>query len=131
MATTVIGAAEALPRFDVLAQAGRELELTLTVLDGDGDPVAEGAITAARAQVRATPQSAQLLHVFASDDDPVSITIDGATLTITATPDETSLWQENWPTLTAWWDVEITDADDVAHQVTAPGVITLSPEVTR
>jgi hypothetical protein len=130
-ATTVIGADKALPRFDVLAQAGRELELVLTVKDANGADVAEGTITAAVAQVRPDPLSAQLLHVFDSDADPASIVIDGATLTITATSRETSLWQANWPTLVAWWDIEITDAQDLPHQITAPGVITLNPEVTR
>lgn len=131
MATTVIGAAQALPRIDVLAQAGRELTITITVLDADDDPVVEGAITAARAMVRPEVGSDQVLHVFADDDVPASIVIDGATLTITATSAETSLWQENWPKLTAWWDVEVSDAEDVAHQITQPGLITLTPEVTR
>lgn len=131
MTTTVIGAAQALPRYDVLAQAGRELELVLTVLDGDGVELVDGAIASARAQIRPTAQHEQLLHLFDSEDDPASITIDGATLTITATSAETSLWQEMWPTLIAWWDVEITDADGDPHQISAPGKITLNPEVTR
>jgi hypothetical protein len=131
MATTVIGADVALPRFDVLAQAGRELTMTLTVKQADGTNAPDGSILHARAQIRPDPQSAQLLHIFADDDDPASIVISGAQLIITATSAETSLWQENWPTLTAWWDVEITDADGVPTQITAPGQITLTPEVTR
>lgn len=131
MAAIVIGADLALPRFDVLAQAGRELTLTLTVLDAAGSPVADGAITKARAMIRPEVKSDQVLHVFSTETDPAMIEIDGPDLIITATPTETSLWQANWGSLIAWWDVEITDGAAVPHQISQPGLITLTPEVTR
>jgi hypothetical protein len=120
-----------LPRVDVAAQAGRLLEVTVTVLDGDGAPVLAAAIQSARAHVRASVDSTVILHVFGSDEDPPNIDITDTGLVITATAAETSEWQLLWPSLTVWWDVEITDTDDLRSQLTAPSTITLAPEVTR
>lgn len=122
------------PRIDLLVQAGEPLTVSVQVLDGTGAPVAATDLTHARAHIRPTVDSTQLLHVFDSDEDPVNLEITGTTssvLVITATSAETSLWQLTWPALTAWWDVEVTSADGARHQITSPGVITLNPEVTR
>lgn len=132
MATTVIGTVP--PRIDLIVQAGEPLTVSVPVLDGAGAPVAATDLVHARAQIRPAVISEQLLHVFDTDDDPVNLEITGTSasvLVISATSEETSLWQLTWPALTAWWDLEVTDAADVRHQITAPGLITLNPEVTR
>ena len=132
MATVILGTP--LPRIDLIVQAGQELEISVPVLDGASAPVAATDLIRARAHVRPAPISDQVLHVFDSDEDPPNIEITGtsvAILVITATSVETSLWQHTFPTAEVWWDIEVTAADSDPQQITAPGVITLNPEVTR
>lgn len=131
MSTTSLGTP--LPRIDVLVQAGDPLTISVPVLSG-GTPVAATDLTHARAQIRPAPTSDLMLHVFSTEEDPPNIAITGTTagvLVITATSAETSDWQLTWPRLSAWWDIEVTDASAIPHQITVPGLITLNPEVTR
>lgn len=133
MATVELGS---LPdRIDVEVLAGEPFTLTVPVLDADGGAVEAAGLSAARAHVRPSIDSNQVLHIFATtDDDPdAAITDDGVVLT--ATSATTSLWQQVWPGVapvtTVWWDLEVTGADSVVHQVTLPGQIRLYHQVTR
>jgi len=137
MATLKISVSALPTRIDVTVLAGEPFELAVPVLDGAGDPVAAGGIASARAQVRPDVASGQVLHLF-STADPATAEITGTTaasVVLTASSDETSLWQEDWPgcapRTVVWWDLEVTDADGVAHQITSPGTITLVHQVTR
>lgn len=122
-------------RIDVEVLAGEPFSLTVAVLDGTGAQLAAADLTSARAQVRPSVDSNQVLHLFSTlDDDPdAAITDDG--IVLTATSDVTTLWQAVWPgtapATVVWWDLEVTAADDVVHQVTRPGTITLYHQVTR
>jgi hypothetical protein len=130
-ATTILGTHR--PRIDLLVQAGDPFTISVPVLSG-GIPVAATDLTHARAHIRPAALSDQVLYVFSTDEDPPNIEITGTTdgvLVLTATSSDTSDWQLTFPQLAAWWDIEVTDADDVPHQITRPGLITLDPEVTR
>lgn len=133
MATVELG--ELPDRIDVEVLAGEAFTLTVPVLDGDGTAVAAASLSAARAQVRLSIDSNQVLHTFATtDDDPdAEITDDGVVLTATAAV--TSLWQAVWPGIApatvVWWDLEVTDTGGESHQITRPGTLTLYHQVTR
>lgn len=133
MATIELGT---LPnRIDLVVLAGEPFTLTVPVLDSDGVALVAVDLATARAQVRPDIDSDQVLHTFSTEDDvpDAAITNDGVVLT--ADSDTTSLWQQVWtgiaPATVVWWDLEVTGADDVVHQVTAPGTITLYHQVTR
>jgi hypothetical protein len=127
--TTVLSSA--LPRIDIRVRAGQALEVTIPVLDGDGDPAPAASFTAARAQVRAGIDGA-VLHTFSTASGGAAITgASAAVVVLSATSEQTAEWATEWSTLTTWWDLEITDADDAAHQLTAPGLLTVTRQVTR
>lgn len=125
-------------RIDVRILAGRPFELVVAVMDGAG-AVNEASILSARAHVRASVSGQDILHIFSSEDVPADIVIGGGaagTLTISATSETTSLWQQQWPgtapETVAWWDIEFTDdSSDEPRQLCAPGTIALVWEVTR
>jgi hypothetical protein len=133
MATVELG--DLPDRIDVKVLAGEPFELTVPVLDQTSTPVPMVNLTSARAQVRPSIDSNQVLHLFSTEDDEpdAEITDDGVVLT--ASSGTTALWQQVWPgiapTTVVWWDLEVTDAGGVVHQVTMPGLITLYHQVTR
>lgn len=132
MATVVLGTA--LPRIDLSVQAGQSFTVSVPVLDGSSAPVPATDLVSARAYIRPSVASDQVLHVFSTEEDPVNLEITGtsaAILVITASSVDTSGWQLLWPALEAWWDIEVTAAGSDPEQITAPGLITLNPEVTR
>lgn len=125
-----------LPRFDVECYAGRPLEITISLLDGSGDPLDALAVASARAHVRLEPDSEAVLHEWSTEEDPPDIVVSDGELVLTATAETTSGWAELWPhsrpgITTAWWDVEITDGEGETWQVTAPGTLTVIHQVTR
>lgn len=126
---------QTLPRFDVRCYAGRPLTITIPVLDGNGDPLAASSIESARAQVRPTIDSDQVLHSFGVDDDPPDLAVTDGLLTLTATSATTSLWAQLWPgrapATTAWWDVELTDTDGEPWQISEAGLFVVVHQVTR
>jgi hypothetical protein len=127
------------PRVDVAHPAGTLFELSLPALQAGGTAMAAVDIASARAHVRPSIDSDVILYSFASDNDPVDLEItddDGdGVLVLTASPDATTEWQTLWPgrngQAIVWWDLEIVDTEDVAHQITMPGTITLYHQVTR
>lgn len=136
MATVEVGT---LPdRIDLTLLAGEPMTLTVPVLNGAGAAVAAANLASARAHVRPKVDSDQVLHVFATDNAPADAEITGTTaasIVLTATSEVTSLWQVTWtgvaPQTVVWWDLEVTDTDDIPHQITVPGTITLIHQVTR
>jgi hypothetical protein len=136
MATVEIGTLPS--RIDLTVLAGNPMTLTVPVLDGAGSAVAAASLSSARAHVRPRTDSDQILHVFSTDNDPADAEITGTTaasVVLTATSEVTSLWQVTWtgvaPQTVVWWDLEVTDTDDIPHQITIPGTITLIHQVTR
>lgn len=124
-------------RVDVEVLAGRPFSLALSILDAGG-AVAAADIASARAHVRTDVDGRDILHIFSTEDDPADAAISGGAsgvVTLTATSETTSLWQEQWPgtapETVAWWDLEITDDVGEVHQVTRPGTFTLIWQVTR
>lgn len=139
MATVTVGADTVPDRLDVVHLAGQQFELTLPILGSAGGGLDFSAVASARAQVRPSVDSDQILFTFSSESDPVTITITDvggdAVLEFDVDSAVTDDWQVTWPgsagRATVWWDVEIVDAEDVARQVTSPGTITLMHQVTR
>lgn len=137
MATVEVGTIP--DRIDVLHLAGKPFELDVPVLDSATPPVAVpfAGVASARAHVRPSVDSDQILYVFSTDDVGLEIVDDGgdAVLRLSATSEITSDWQVVWPGASGqavvWWDLEITDDSDETHQVTSPGTITLIHQVTR
>jgi hypothetical protein len=133
MATTTVR--QSLPRLDVLIYAGRKMDLRVNLATGDGGPLPASSVVSARAHLRPPIDSPAVLHSFDTEADPVSIVASDGYVTLTATSDETTEWANLWPGVApetfAWWDLEITDEDDVAWQMTAPGLFTLVHQVTR
>lgn len=133
--TTPIDLVQTLPRYDVRCYAGRPLTITVPVLDADDDPVLPEGMVSARAQIRATIGSEQVLHTFGTADDPadLAITVDG--LVLTATSETTSSWSQLWPgrapETVAWWDVEVTLIDGAPWQITEAGRFVVVHQVTR
>jgi hypothetical protein len=141
---SVVESEDVPPRHDVRVMAGRPFSYRLPVRDADG-PAAAAVVASARAQVRAAVGDRDVLHSFGTDEDPADIEIDdtdpdAVVLVITATSETTGLWASEWPgprtgtsppESVAWWDVEVTDADDVTTQITSPGTITVVHQVTR
>lgn len=127
--------AQSLPVVNVTCYAGRPLEITIPVLDGNGAALDSDGMLSARAHVRATIDDATVLHSFGSDESPADITIADGLLTITADSTTTSDWALLWPgaapQTVAYWDVEITDMDGETWQITAPGTFTVIHQVTR
>lgn len=119
-----------LPRIDLHVRAGQPLEVTVPILDGDGVAVPAAAFTGARAQVRASTAGA-VLHTFTTDDDSALVT-GGATgvVVLSATGAVTATWA-SWPTTSAWWDLEVLDADGDPQPLTAPGRLVVGAQVTR
>lgn len=134
-ASVVVELAQALPRFDVTCYAGRPFSVTISTVQGDGSPLPAGAVTSARAQIRPTVDSDQVLHSFDTADDPVDAVVADGELTFTATSEVTTSWGEVFPgrapASVCWWDIEITDADDVVWQMSEPGTFTVIHQVTR
>lgn len=121
---------QSLHRIDVACFAGRPLEVTVSLEDGDGEPLAAAAVTSARAQVRTTPDSSSVLHTFSTDDVDTAEVADGS-FTLRATGEETSSWGADWPGAGGWWDLEVTDADGETWQMLRPGRFTVARQVTR
>jgi hypothetical protein len=119
-----------LPRIDVDVRAGQAFELTVPVLDDAGAAVEVTDVVSARAQVRETPASADVLYEFSTDTGGATITDTGSVL-LSATAEQTADWSTSWPVAGAWWDLEVTDSSDVAHQLTAPSKVRVSPRITR
>lgn len=122
-------------RLNFTILAGRPFRMSIPVYDPDGDLVAAVDMTSARAHVRQAIGDASPLHIFSTDDaEPDAEIVDGAVV-LTATSEQTSLWQENWPgtppETVAWWDLEVTDGDGTPRQINTPGTITLVHQVTR
>ncbi len=134
-ASVVVKLAQALPRFDVTCYAGRPLTIVVPLLQADGSDMPESTVDSARAHVRATVDDDQILHSFDSADDPVDAVIADGQVTFTATSEVTTSWGQMFPgrapASVCWWDIEITDSDDVVWQMSEPGLFTVVHQVTR
>ncbi len=123
-----------LPQLAVECYAGTPLEFTVPVLQGlEGDPVAASAISSARAQVRLRWESPDVLHSWTTDD-PDGMEIVGTTAAgvhIIATGAETATWQQQWPRLAAWWDLEVVDVNGAPHRLCRTSPFIVNPEITR
>jgi hypothetical protein len=119
-----------LPRIDVDVRAGQAFELTVPVLDDAGVAVEAAELVSARAQVRETPASADVLYEFSTDTGGATVTDTGSVL-LSATAEQTAEWSISWPVTGAWWDLEVTDSSDAPHQLTAPSKVRVLPRITR
>ncbi len=134
-ASATVRAAQALPRIDVLCYAGRPFTLTVPLLQGDGSPMPAAAVASARAHVRASVDSDQVLHSFDTADDPIDAVVSDGQIVLTATSLVTTSWGDLWPgrapVTVAWWDLEITDDQGEPWQITEPGTFAVVHQVTR
>jgi hypothetical protein len=126
-------AEQKLPRADVRIYAGRPIELRVNLQTGAGGPLPAAGVTSARAQVRQNTDDATVWHTFSTEDATVVIA-DGVA-TLLATSEETTEWGNLWPgsapETIMWWDLEITDEDAEAWQMTAPSLFVVVHQVTR
>ncbi len=133
MATNTTLVDQPLPRLDVRVRSGRPMELRIGLADGNGDPLAAGAVTSARAEVRSTIDDPTVWHTFSTADNTIGV-VDGFA-TLLATSDETTEWANLWPgsapETIMWWDLEITDEDGETWQMTDPGQLIVVHQVTR
>jgi hypothetical protein len=124
---------EVLPRADVRIRSGRPMTLRVNLQTGAGGPLPAAGVTSARAEVRAEIDGDTVWHTFSTEDGTVAIT-DGIA-TLSATSEETTEWGNLWPgsapETIMWWDLEITDDDDVPWQMTAPSLFIVAHQVTR
>lgn len=122
-------------RIDVKILAGRPFELLVPVTYANGNPVPAVNISSARAHIRAATDDPQVYHVFSTTDEEPDAVVSDDGVTLTASPETTSLWAAEWPgrapETTMWWDIEVTDADGTPRQITTPGTFIVVHEVTR
>ena len=137
MATHKIGT---LPdRWDVAHLSGQRFELRIPVLDATGSSPALADLTRARVHVRPFVDAPDILFIFDTEADPPNAELveDAGAVSVVATASaaEVSDWQITWPgqngESVVWWDVEVVDTTGEPHQLTRPGTITLTHEVTR
>jgi hypothetical protein len=110
------------------AVCGQPLQVSLPITDSAGAPIAAGALTAARAQVRVEWGSNRVLHEWSTTAGNAAIST--GTVTLTATTAETVNWQIQWPP-TVVWDLQVVDTSGVVHRLTSAGPIRLYPAITR
>lgn len=128
---------QALTRVDVGCHAGRPLEITVSLVDGAGDPLPAVNVDSVLAQVRATVDDDTVLYTFGTAQDPVNAVVTDGQVTLTAASEVTAGWVDNdWPEcgtdqVAGWWDLEIVDTDGVVWPTLRPGRITVARQVTR
>jgi hypothetical protein len=116
------------PSYPITVVCGQPLQVSLPITDSAGAPIAAGALTAARAQVRVEWGSNRVLHEWSTTAGNAAIST--GTVTLTATTAETVNWQIQWPP-TVVWDLQVVDTSGVVHRLTSAGPIRLYPAITR
>jgi hypothetical protein len=122
-----------LPEIPVECFAGTGLDFTVPVLQGDGSPVVRASLLAARAQVRTSWVSSEVLHSWTTDT-PAGMELVGTTAAgvhIIATGAETATWQLQWPRLSVVWDLEVVDSDGDPRRLCRISPFVVNPEITR
>lgn len=124
-------------RIDLEIVPGDRFELLVPLLDADDLPVEitqDGAgLWSARSQIRRHWTSSTALHQWTTGGaTPNAFIVAGSPgqVRLTATAEETAVWQTGWPELRANWDLEVTQPGDQAQTV-ASGRIELRPQYTR
>lgn len=136
MQTVTVGADQLPPKIDVEILAGATFVVDVPILGGDGTPLPADDVLSARAQVRPSVDSDELLHEF-SEGAGLERLDDGGDAVLRLTVDEatSNFWEATWPgrsdRVVAVWDLEIIRADGLRHQITQPGTITLIRQITR
>lgn len=122
-----------LPEIPVECFAGTDLDFTVPVLGGDGSDTNIASLLSARAQIRTSWHSAELLHSWTTDT-PAGMELVGTTaagVRIIATGAETAIWQQQWPRLDVQWDLEVVDADGNPRRLCRVSSFIVNPEITQ
>lgn len=110
-------------RYDLRINQGETFQLSVPVLESDGDPAVLSDLTV-RGQIRSHASSATVLHEWSFDDDNVAFDSNNLVLTVPATASAA------WNFRTGQWDVEISDTSGTTTRL-IEGLVIVHPEVTR
>lgn len=111
-------------RKDITVEQGATLQESFLWEDEDGSPIDLTGYTA-RAQIRSSPTSTQVLYEFDSDDDTITLDSSGNIVLIISAADSANLSFN-----TAVYDLLLTSGDIVTRLVYGR-VSLISPLVTR
>jgi hypothetical protein len=138
--------APATTRIDVEVNAGDLFDLYVPILDANLDPVeildADTYLWAAHATVRRNALSTAVLHDWSSTaETPTARIVAGnpAEVRLIATPTQTALWQTQWPSLHAGWDLDLVEPQQLSGDIDqaptpiriAHGRFTVVPQFAR
>lgn len=124
-----------LPDIPVTVYAGNPITITLPILGASGTGVDVAGLEHGRAHIRPRWDSAQLLHAFDTATSGAALTgTPGGTdaaLVLTASAEETAIWQAQWSRLVVYWDAEVEDTVGDVRRLCAASLWTVLPEITR
>lgn len=110
-------------RFDLRINQGETFQLSVPVLDNDGDPVSLTGMTA-KGQIRSHAASPTVLYEWSTANANVALNSNNVILTVPAAA--SSLW--SWRT--GRWSLEIADESGTTTRL-VDGLVIVHPEVVR
>lgn len=108
-------------RVDLVFNAGEDVDVELSVVDADGDPL---TATSAEAMIRQDPDG-DVLHTWSAAEGNITVGVGSVVLVVTAA--DTTAWLAAWGD--AEWDLEVTAGGKVKR--VAEGSVRVTPSRTH